>query len=258
VIPRPAFRFRDPFVHLLRGPLVYALVRAGQALYVGKGVDIGRPMSRTHHVIPRTLRPRDEIWIWPMIDDATAISFEAALIHTLGPTQNGTRPREKPRGLSELDDGLIRFRTAATALDRVHHEYLEARRALEHALLQHRERRDRPPIPRRDDTLTDAQRARLVAMIERRPLRGYARFQTKAEAAQELLQDDEQRRRWEDHPRWGRPPLRCCIGCRHQIPWQSQILCGCGVTLCHDPQCHVEHEGCGQWGRRRVLHRLLP
>jgi hypothetical protein len=78
-----------------RTSVLYAWVRNGKVLYIGKGgnsTGIGRPLTRSHHVLPR-IQDSDQLLVWFFEDDyhGGLCSEETRLIRELCPVMNRTQ-----------------------------------------------------------------------------------------------------------------------------------------------------------------------
>lgn len=77
-------------INRLRGPIVYAWIRSGKCLYIGRSYNgIARPLDTKHHQIGNgDFLPEDEILIWPVANKRACDRIERDLIDKLMPALN--------------------------------------------------------------------------------------------------------------------------------------------------------------------------
>ena len=72
----------------MRRPTVYAWIRNGEVLYIGRSIHgAARPLEHNHHRI-KDILPTDFLYIWQFVEDADAIKLEISLIADLHPPLN--------------------------------------------------------------------------------------------------------------------------------------------------------------------------
>lgn len=113
----PDASYQQEAVRLMRASCVYAWLRDETVLYVGKGADWSRPVSRRHHRT-RYMAPGDEILVWCATDDLHAMRLEAQLIRTLRPLLNDQAPEAMLQTVEDCDAELARLRQRLSELVR--------------------------------------------------------------------------------------------------------------------------------------------